>query len=427
MAGATRGDVDNFGLAMELYSKDIHIQQNVQNSFYNFLEKADSSDVNFDGKQFNIAVMAQFNESYAAINSNERLPEADIHKSVFAKFKPKLTYSTLEAETFAATRGHNGGLVGGKYLDQYMKATLLSFLSNRDFDSIGNGRGYRATIATAVAGASSFTVDFATRLRPGMKLDWYDSTLTTKRGSIKIAFKGVDWANRTPYIDSTFGTGAVPTGAAADDVLAVYGSLGAGEPTDGRHPTGFARAADSSVSLGELSPSDYAWWLPTNVNAGGANPNESLLQQYWDMFQIISSAFPDRMSFNPTWKRGYLAQFLSLRRFTSNSYDTGASSLTWSPVMMGEQDKKRKPPEVRMLESKDMDPTETFIWNSKAVLIATDYASAPHLADEDGNEFRMRTGYDAMAAFYRFWWNIVYPQRNAIGRIYNWAPGSGTV
>jgi hypothetical protein len=427
MAGASRTDVDSFGLAMELYSKDIHVQQNVQNSFYEFLEKASSDEVNFDGKQFNVAVMAQFNESYAAINSNERLPDPDIHKSVFAKYKPKLTYSSLEAETFAATRGHNGGLVGGKYLDQYMKATLLSFLSNRDFDAIGNGRGYRATIASATPAASSFVVDYATRLRPGMKLDWYDSTLTTKRGSIKIAFKGVDWQNRTPYIDTTFGTGAVPSGATADDVLVVYGALTAGEPSDGRHPCGFSRMADASVSLGELSPSDYAWWLPTNINAGGASPGEMILQQYWDNFEIISSAYPDRMAFNPGWKRSYLTPFLTNRRFTSNDFSTGASNLSWSPVNMGESGKKKKPGGVKMLETKDMDPTEVYVWNSQSVKVATDYAGSPHLADEDGNEFRMRTGYDAMSAFYRFWWNVVCFQRNAMGRLYGFAAPTGTI
>ena len=67
-------------------------------------------------------------------------------------------------------------------------------------------------------------------MRAGMTLDWYDSTRTIKRGSIKIALLGIDHINRTVNIDSTFGTGAVPTGAAVNDVLVVYGALDPGEP-----------------------------------------------------------------------------------------------------------------------------------------------------------------------------------------------------
>jgi len=122
---------------------------------------------------------------------------------VFAKFKPKLSYSTIEMTTFAATRGHKNGRPNGKYLEDTIKGTLLSFMSNLDFDALGNGRGYRATIDTAVAAAASFTVTFSGRIRPNMRLDWYDSTMATKRGSIKIDIRGVDRQLRTVYVDST--------------------------------------------------------------------------------------------------------------------------------------------------------------------------------------------------------------------------------
>jgi hypothetical protein len=57
----------------------------------------------------------------------------------------------------------------------------------------------------------------------------------------------------------------------------------------------------------------------------------------------------------------------------------------------------------------------------------SDYADAPHLADEDGSEFRFRQGYDAIMAFYRFWANTVVDQRNTIGKIYGFATPSGVI
>lgn len=427
MTGATFDDVDTYGNLKELYADDLRYQEHVQSSLYNFIRHADSDEVEFDGKNWNQGVTFQVNESYAALTDTERLPDPDFPKGVFAQYRVKLMYSQIESTTFAATRGHAGGRVNGKYLDDYIKGTLLSFMANLDSDAYANGRGYRATVATATPAATSFTVDFSTRLRPGMKLDWYDSTLATKRGSIAIALKGIDRMTRTVYVDTTFGTGAVPAGASADDVLVVYGALAAGEPTDGRYMAGLDRITDSSVSLGGLSPSTYAQWLPTNINASNANPNQELLQQLWDSLYVISGVYPDRMVFNPAWKRSYLSGFLNQRRFTSNTFDTGASSLTFSPVKMGTDDKKAKPTQFQMLEDKNCGPDVTYIWNYTAFCIASDYSDAPHLADEDGAEFRMRLGYDSMQGFYRFWANSVTKQRNAIGKIYGWATPTGVI
>lgn len=427
MSGATFSDVDNFGLLMELYAEDTQYQEHVLHSFYNFCRKADSSEVEFDGKNWNQGVVFQVNESYGAINDDERLPDADFQKGVFAKYRPKLMYSSIEMTTFAATRGHKKGRPNGKYLEDTIKGTLLSFMANLDADALANGRGYRATILTATGAASSFTVTFSTRLRPGMRLDWYDSTLATKRGSVKIALKGIDRLNKTVYIDSTFGTGAVPSGAAAGDVLVVYKALDAGEPSDGRYLAGYDFMVDNTISLGTLSPSTYAAWSATNINAGLANPNQEILQQHWDALYIISGVYANRMAFNPAWKRGYLNGFLNQRRFTSNSFDTGASSLTWSPVKMGKDESGKKPIQLEMLEDKNMDPAKVNIWNYDAFCIATDYGDQPHLADEDGSEFRFRRNYDSMNGFFRFWANTVVKQRNAIGSIYNFSTAAGVI
>lgn len=427
MTGVTFADVDTFGNLKELYADDLTYQENVLSSFFNTIRKAGKDEVEFDGKNWNVGVTFQINESFGAKNDGERLPDPDFPKGVFGQYRSKLMYSQIEATTYAATRGYKGGRPTGKYLDDLIKGTLLSFNSNCDSDAYANGRGYRATILAATPAAASFTVDFSTRLRAGMVLDWYDSTYTTKRGSIKIALKGVDRINKTVYVDSTFGSGAVPAGAVTDDVLVVYKALDPGEPTDGRHMAGYARLTDNSVALGGLSPSDYALWQATVVNAGLANPNQELLQQFSDQFYQISGVYPTKMVFNPTWKRGYLSGFLGQRRFTSNSFDTGATSLTWSAVRMGSDESKKKPQAMDMLEDKNCDPSENLMWNDSALCFASDYSQEPHLADEDGAEFRYRIGFDSMQGFVRYWGNTVVIQRNAIGKIYNWSVASGVI
>lgn len=428
MSGVVFSDVATYGLLKELYADDVQYQEHVKSSFYNFIRHADDGEVEFDGKEFNIGVQFQLNESYGAKNDGERLPDPDFQKGIFAVYTPKLMYSSIEATTFAATRGHKNGRPNGKFLDDTIKSTLLSFMSNLDSDALGNGRGFRAGVATATPAATSFTVNFSTRLRPGMRLDWYDSTLATKRGSIKIAPKGVDRTNRIVYIDTTFGTAAVPSGATAGDILVVYGALAAGEPSDGRHMGGFDRMTDNTQAVGSIAPSNYAWWTATNVAAAGANPNQELLQQHWDMLGIISGMPPNRMAFNPAWKRGYLIGFLNQRRFTNNNFNTGAADLSWSPTVMGKDGEgAAKPAEMLMLEDKNIDPTKVNIWHYDAFCVASDYSDAPHLADEDGAEFRYRPGYDSMSGFFRFWANVVVKQRNAIGQQSGYSTVSGVI
>lgn len=397
------------------------------NSYFASIRRAGKDEVQFDGAHWNIGVVFQLNESYGAKNDGERLPDPNYQKGVFAQYVSKLMYSQIEATTYAGTRGYNQGRPTGKYLDDLIKGTLMTFSSNCDSDAYANGRGYRATIATATAAATSFTVTFSTRLRAGMQLDWYDSTMTVYRGSIAVSLQGVDHIARTVYIDPTFGSGAVPANAAATDVLVVYGALAPGEPTDGRHMAGYNRLVDNTVSLGGLSPSNYALWQAVNINAGLANPNQELLQQVHDQLYIVSGMYPDKFVFNPAWKRGYLSGFLGQRRFTSNTFDTGASELSWSAVKMGKDETKKKPVMMEMIEDKNQSPSDTFIYSNEVWGFAADYSNEPHLADEDGAEFRFRIGFDSMQAFIRFWGNTFTKRRNGLGIIRNWATPSGTV
>jgi hypothetical protein len=427
MPGAAYSDVDTYGSLIERYSDEKRYQEHVQNSLYNFIRRAEDGEVTFDGKNWNMAAQLQLNESYAAINDGEHLPDSDVMKDVFASFRPKLHYATMEATHFAGTRGHKGGRVGGKYIDDLVKSTLIAMTSGINFDLYGNGRGFRGKVQSAVAGQASFVASSSMRLRAGMRLDWYDSTYATKRGTIKIALRSVDRLTKTVYIDSTFGTGVVPTGAAANDVLVVMGALDSGEPTDGRYLAGLSRITDNSLSFGNLSPTTYAQWQTINQNLAFGNITQEALQLQFDQMYQISGFYPNKIAFNTAQKRAYLANFMNQRRFSNNSFDTGASSLTFDPVRMGQDEKNVKPGNCDWLEDKDCDTETFFFWNDECLCIASDLAQEPAIADEDGTEFRKRIGYDSDQGFYRYWANTVSGQRNGIGKIYNCAVPAGAL
>lgn len=427
MSGYTFSEADTYASLKERYSEEKRIQEHIQNSISNFIRRAEDGEVEFDGKTFNIATTMTLNESYAAKNDGERLPDPEIFHEVFAKYSPKLHYATLEATHFANTRGHSGGRVGGKLIDDLFKSTLLAMNSGIDFDLYGNGRGYRATIESATPAASSFVAVKGARLRGNMKLDWYDSTYSTLRGTIRISKRSVDRLTKTVYIDATYGTGQVPSGATAGDVLVVHGALNAGEPTDGRHLAGLMRVTDNSISYGLLSPSTWAQWQTVNQNASGGNLTQDLLQTQFDDGYEISGMYYNKMVIPTCQKRAYLANFLSQRRFNSNVFDTGATELSFSPLKMGEDEKNKKPGEFRILEDKNADNDIVYLWCDDCLMLAADLYSEPTIADEDGSELRKRIGYDSEEGFYRYWANTVTPQRNGIGKIYGLAVPSSAI
>ncbi len=87
-----------------------------------------------------------------------------------------------------------------------------------DLESKAPADGHRAKIESAAPGCDCFVVDNTEWLRVGRIYKWL-SAEGVSRGSVKIARKGIDRLNNTPYIDPEYGLGKVPPDAAAGDVL----------------------------------------------------------------------------------------------------------------------------------------------------------------------------------------------------------------
>lgn len=427
MPGSNLNDVQTYGLLRRQYSNDVQYLEHFSNSIMNMIEK--DPDVNYDGEAFFVPIRMQLNMSYGARNDGEALPIADKSKGVYAQYSSKQMYSALESTFKAATRGYKGGRPDGQWLDSLMRDTLISFEHNISLDMYGNGHGYRATVATATATQTSFTVSSSTMLLPGMKLDWYDSTLATKRGSIKISSAGIDRQARTVYIDTTFGTGQVPASAAATDVLIVEGARDAGMPADGRHIGGLARLTDNSISIGGLAPSDWRVWQSYNENAGSTLISIDLLQRLFDNMKTISGLTPNRWVLNPAQKRQYFNLLIGGNRYAQGNLNGGAQSLSFNPIRMGEDmDGTTSYEAPKILEDAVCPADVMYFFHNSALKMAEDYTTGgPMIGEEDGNTFRFRQGYDTLSAFMRYWANTIVYKRNAIGKIYGLATPTGII
>lgn len=429
MPGANYSDLQTFGGLEEMYGSTVVTQLNVLATAYYALREASAADeVNLDGQGFNLPVKFALNESYASLNDGERLPDSGMTKDLFAKYRTKLNYSGMELTSFAATRGYAGGRADGeKYIDDLLKSTILSMTLNSSADVLGNGFGYRATVQTATPAASSFTVTFSGRIRPTMVLDWYDSTLTTLRGTIQISDNGIDSQARLVHVSPSLYAAAVPAGATAGDVLVVHGALDVGTPSDGRGVSGFGRVTDNSATLGNLSPANYAWWKSLNINANLQNPNEVILQQLTDNFFSTIGTFPDKGLISPDWKRALWAGAITQRQFTSSNFELGATNLSFSPVQMGTNEAGRKPTKLQWYEDHMMDPSEVFVWADQSLFRSSDYNKGIHVADDDGNDFRFRIHYDSQNGFLRNWFQVLCSCRRGVGKAYGFATPAGVI
>jgi hypothetical protein len=429
MAGTTLSDVQTYGHLQRQYSQDVQYMEHFQNALMRFIEL--DTTVNYDGEAFFVPVNFVINMSYGARNDGEALPVADKSKGVFAQYSSKLMYSTLESTFKAATRGYRGGRPDGQWLDKLVRDTLIACEHEVSNDHYGNGRGHRAYIATATPTATNFTVTSSTRLLPGQKLDWYDSGMTTKRGTIQIDDQGIDRQARTVYIKTTYGTGQVPSGATAGDRLVIEGAADAGEPSDGRHIQGLERITDNSVSIGGLAATSWRAWQSYNENMSSTIISIDVLQRLFDNMKTISGKKVNRWVLNPAQKRQYFNILVAQLRFAGGMLEGGAKGLTFNPVRMGKDmdgETDYGMGGLEILEDSACDLDVMYFWNNADLKRAEDYTTGgPQIAEEDGRTFRFRDGYDTLTAFLRYWSNLIVYKRNAIGKIYGLTTPTGVV
>lgn len=429
MAGTNLSDVSTYGLLQRQYSDDVVYQEHFANAIFNFVE-LDSS-INYDGEAFYAPLSFVINTSYGARNDGEAIPVAEKSKGVYAQYASKQMYSSLESTFKAATRGYRGGRPDGEWLDKLVRDTLIFCEHQVSNDVYQNGRGHRAFISSGTATQTNFVVTSSTQLLPGMKLDWYNAAMTTKRGSIKIDDAGIDRQARTVYIDTSYGTAEVPAGVTAGDRLVIAGAADAGEPSDGRHMGGLDRITDNSLSLGSVAPSSWRVWQSYNEDLSGAVINIDVLQRLFDNMKTISGKNINRWVLNPAQKRQYFHLLVAMNKFAPGNLMGGAQNIGFSPVRMGtdmDGDTDYAKGAQKILEDAACPLDVMYFWNNECLKRGEDYTQGgPQLAEEDGRTFRFKEGSDTLNAFMRYWANLVVYQRNGIGKIDNLALPSGVI
>lgn len=429
MSGTNLNDVQNFGLLQRQYRNDVVYQEHFANALFSFIEL--DTEINYDGEAFFVPLSMVINTSYGARNDDEPLPVAEKSKGVYAQYSSKMMYSTIETTFKAATRGYRGGRPDGEWLDKLVRDTLVNCEHEISNDCYQNGRGHRAFIDAAVAAATNFTVVSSTQLLPGQKLDWYNAAMTTLRGSIRIDDQGIDRQARTVYIDTTYGTGAVPAGPLAGDRLVISGAADAGEPTDGRFMGGLDRITDNTVAIGGVAPTSWRSWQSYVENMSNTTINIDVLQRLFDNMKTISGKNINRWVLNPAQKRQYFHLLIAMNKFAPGNLQGGAQSIGFSPVRMGEDmdgDMAYDVGAQKILEDAACPLDLMYFWNSECMKRGEDYTQGgPQLAEEDGRTFRFKQGNDALSAFLRYWANICVYQRNGIGKIRNLAVPTGAI
>lgn len=428
MAGTNLSDVQTYGLLQRQYSDDVVYQEHFANAAFGFID-VDTS-INYDGEAFFVPLSMVINTSYGARNDDEPLPIADKSKGVYAQYSSKMMYASIETTFKAATRGYRGGRPDGEWLDKLVRDTLINCEHEVSNDTYQNGRGHRAFIATATAAQTNFTVTSSTQLLPGQKLDWYNAGMTTLRGTIRIDDAGIDRQARTVYVDTSFGSAAVPAGATAGDRLVITGAADAGEPSDGRYMGGLDRITDNTVSIGGIAPSSWRSWQAYIEDMSSTTINIDVLQRLFDNMKTISGKKINRWVLNPAQKRQYFHLLISMNKFAPGNLMGGAQSIGFQPAQMGEDmdGDSAYQTEQKILEDAACPLDVMYFWNNEAIKRGEDYTQGgPQLAEEDGRTFRFKQGNDALNAFMRYWANYCVFKRNAIGKIKNLATPSGVI
>lgn len=429
MSGTNFSDVQSFGLLQRQYSNDVVYQEHFSNAAMNFIEL--DSGINYDGEAFFVPLSMVINTSYGARVDGEPIPVAEKSKGIYAQYESKMMYSSLESTFKAATRGYRGGRPDGEWLDKMVRDTLINCEHEISNDIYQNGRGHRAFIATATPTATNFTVTSSTQLLPGQKLDWYNSAMTTLRGSVQIDDQGIDRQARTVYVKTTFGTGEVPTGATAGDRLVISGAADAGEPADGRFIGGLDRITDNTAAIGGVAPASWRSWMSYVEDMSQTVINIDVLQRLFDNMKTISGKNINRWVLNPAQKRQYFHLLIAMNKFAPGNLMGGASNIGFSPVRMGEDmdgEAGYNTSAQKILEDAACPLDVMYFFNNEALKRGEDYTTGgPQLAEEDGRTFRFKQGHDSLSAFLRYWSNICVFQRNAIGKIKGLATPAGVI
>jgi hypothetical protein len=382
------------GLLKRKYGSRVTQQQNKAAFFYKMLPKSIYKPT---GVGFYAAVEVAGNQAGGgAINETEALHTAGNPTTVQFVIIPKIMSWVINISGLsrAVSEGNEASFATGlvRQFDEALENTIKDV--NRQ--CYGNGMGTMA-IKNGTSTSLTHAFDDVIYLKPGMIVDSYDSTGTT-RGNNSATIVSVDRANKQATFDSSI--------TLTDNDILVREEALASAPSDGKELAGTKLIVDDgteATTFQGLSRTTYPILKGNIIDAGSVNLTNDLLQRAADEVSIVGDGKVDMLVSRHGQRRKYLDLCISDKRFMSGKLDRGYQTIEWNGLPWY-IDVDCPTGEIQGYTSKYLERFEV---------------RGIHLADDDGAVLKWGGSADTYTAYYRLYSNLGSLKPNAHFRLKN--------
>lgn len=380
------------GLLKNVYSKRVTSLQNKAAFLYKMLPKSPYKPI---GTGFYPAVSVRGNQAGGgAINETESLRTAGNETVLQLKITPKINEWTVQVSGLsrAVSEDEEGSFATG--LVRQLDDALENLLKDLNRQCYGNGKGVLARINGA-ATSTVQTFDDVIYLKPGMVVDTYDSTGTT-RDENSVVISSVDRANN----QATFSTSISTT----DNDILVREEMLISAPDEGKELAGLKVIIDDgteATTFQNQSRTTYPELRGNVIAAGSVNLTNDLLQRAVDEVAIVGDGRIDMLISRHGQRRKYLDLVTPDKRFLDDKLDRGYQYISWNGLKW----------------YIDVDcPKGTIIGLSQKYINKYEVRGI-HLADDDGSILKWNGSADIFIAYYRLYANLGSEKPNAHVRL----------
>ena len=380
------------GLLKRKYGDRIVQQQNKSAFLYKLLPKSIYKPT---GVGFYAAVEVAGNQAGGgAINESEALRTAGNPTTVQFVIIPKVNEWTIQISGLAraVSEGNEASFATG--LVRQMDEALENFVKDLNRQCYGNGQGTLATVNGTATGLTH-TFDDVIYLKPGMIVDSYDSTGTT-RGNNSVTISSINRAEK----QATFSASLTLTD---NDILVREETL-VSAPTDGKEIAGTKLIIDDgteATTFQGLSRTTYPILSGNLIDAGSVNLTNDLLQRSTDEVSIVGDGKIDMLVSRHGQRRKYLDLCISDKRFMSGKLDRGYQTIEWNGLSW----------------FIDVDTPIGEIQGFTTKYLERFEVRGIHLADDDGQILKWNGSSDTFIAYYRLYSNLGSLKPNAHFRL----------
>lgn len=371
------------GLLKRHYGKGyIEAQQNFIPDFINTLTKATEKPGGEDGA-FRFGVNLQRSQSGGAQNENEQFRDNQTATRKQSTIAAKINIWPVAITGFAMNMSEEQINAFASGLESEFEDKLTSMKKDMNRQCFGIGTGTLSLVNGAVAASTSVVVDSVQYFFPGMKIDIYDSTGTTKQ---------VDAVQISSINKSTLTLTMASAVTCDDDGIIVRDKVKDSAATDGKEMMGLFGLTDDGTEFTTfqgLSRSTYDIWKGSITDASGAAITNDLLQRAIDNGEERSGREIDSIVSHRNQRRQYLNLLTPQKRFNDDKLDSGFKTLEWNGM--------------KWRVSHDCQKEVVYAYPKKDVKHFESYATK--LDQTEGRTLHRVSGTDTFEAYYKNYGN----------------------